>query len=73
VNTRLLTEADFTARYGVPARTLQRWRATGDGPPYCRIGPRKIAYPEAGAEQWLASRTFAHRADELSRKQRGAA
>jgi len=62
-----LSEAEFSERYGVPARTLQRWRSTGDGPPYCRIGPRRIAYPAAAAEAWLAARTYAHRAEELSR------
>ncbi len=61
-----LSERQFSDRYGVAARTLQRWRATGDGPPYTRIGPRRVVYPEAAAEAWLAARTFPHRAAELS-------
>jgi predicted DNA-binding transcriptional regulator AlpA len=67
VNERFLSEVEFSKRFGVPARTLQRWRATGDGPPYTRVGPRRIAYPVAAAEAWLASRTFADRGEELSR------
>jgi predicted DNA-binding transcriptional regulator AlpA len=67
-----LSEREFSARYGIPTRTLQRWRATGDGPPYTRIGPRRVAYPLAAAEAWLAARTFAHRAEELSKTKEAA-
>jgi predicted DNA-binding transcriptional regulator AlpA len=64
-----LSEREFSARFGIPPRTLQRWRLTGDGPPYVRLGPRRIAYREADAEAWAASRTFAHRAAELAQRQ----
>jgi predicted DNA-binding transcriptional regulator AlpA len=67
-----ISEREFSARYGIPTRTLQRWRATGDGPAYTRIGPRRIAYPLAAAEAWLAARTFAHRAEELSKTKEAA-
>ncbi len=73
MNDRFLSEAEFSQRFGVPPRTLQRWRATGDGPPYTRIGPRRVAYPLAAAEAWLTARTFAHRAEELSRAGKRAA
>jgi predicted DNA-binding transcriptional regulator AlpA len=67
VNNTFLSENDLSKRFGVPIRTLQRWRATGDGPPYTRIGPRRVAYPAAAAEAWLVARTFADRQEELSR------
>ncbi|MDO9501998.1 AlpA family transcriptional regulator [Falsiroseomonas sp.] len=63
---RYLTERDFSARYQISTRTLQRWRLTGDGAPYVRIGPRRIVYPLAAAEAWAAARTFPHRAAELA-------
>lgn len=62
-----LTEGNISKRFGIPSRTLQRWRVTGDGPPYTRIGPRRILYPVAAFEAWLSSRTYAHRAEEMSR------
>jgi hypothetical protein len=62
-----LTERQFCERYRVSARTAQRWRVTGDGPPFVRLGPHKIVYRLSDAETWAAGRTFAHRADGLSR------
>ncbi len=65
-----LTEAEFAARYLNGARrTAQRWRVTGDGPAFVRLGPRRIAYRLADCEAWAASRTFRHRAAELAAKQ----
>jgi hypothetical protein len=62
-----LTEEEFAARYHLGKRTVQRWRSSGDGPPYCRLGARRIFYRVADIEQWAAGRTFRHRADELAR------
>jgi predicted DNA-binding transcriptional regulator AlpA len=62
-----LTEAEFAERYHLGRRTLQRWRITGEGPQWCRLGSRRILYRLSDVEAWAAARTFAHRADELSR------
>ena len=62
-----LTERDFSARYHVSVRTLQRWRTSGDGPPFVRLGPRRVVYRLRDAEAWATRRTFTHRADELAR------
>ena len=67
MNETFFSERDLFERFGIPSRTAQRWRVTGDGPPYARLGPRKIVYPAAAFEAWLAARTFAHRAEELSK------
>ena len=64
----LLTEREFSERYKVPPRTAQRWRSTGDGPPFVRLGPRRVAYRPSDVERWAASRTFASRADELAQQ-----
>ena len=63
-----LTESEFSERFKVPARTAQRWRTTGDGPPFIRLGPRRIAYRLSDVERWATSRTFASRAAELTQK-----
>jgi predicted DNA-binding transcriptional regulator AlpA len=64
-----LTEGEFCQHYHVKPRTAQRWRVTGDGPKWCRLGPRKVAYRLSDCEEWAAGRTFAHRAAELSAAQ----
>jgi predicted DNA-binding transcriptional regulator AlpA len=63
-----LTEREFSDRLKVPARTAQRWRSTGDGPPFVRLGPRRVAYRLSDVERWAASRTFTSRAAELNRR-----
>jgi hypothetical protein len=67
-----LTEQQFCDRYHVAPRTAQRWRVTGEGPPFCRFGRHKITYRLRDIEQWAASRTFRHRAQELVQSMRAA-
>jgi predicted DNA-binding transcriptional regulator AlpA len=62
-----LTEDEVARRYRLGRRTLQRWRAGDDGPPWCRLGRRRVLYRLSDIEAWAAARTFRHRADELSR------
>jgi predicted DNA-binding transcriptional regulator AlpA len=63
------SEAEFAARYLNGARrTAQRWRTTGDGPPFVRLGPRRIAYRVSDVEAWARTRTFRSRADELAQQ-----
>ncbi len=59
-----LTEEEFSKRYNVARRTAARWRVSGDGPPFVRLGPRRISYRLADCELWAAARTHAHRAAE---------
>lgn len=56
------------ARYGISESTLERWRATGDGPPFVRIGPRCVRYRAADCEAWAAARTYPHHAAEQARR-----
>ena len=65
-STRLLTEKAVADRLDVTTRTLQRWRVTGQGPAWVRIGPRMVRYSETDVSAWAAGRTFAHRAAELA-------
>jgi hypothetical protein len=63
-----LTEGEFAGRYQLGRRTVQRWRQTGEGPVWVRLGQRRILYRLTDCEAWAAARTYRHRADELSRK-----
>src|SRR5438309_4422792 len=62
-----LTEAEFAGRYHLGRRTVQRWRQTGQGPPWVRLGARRVLYRLSDCEGWAAARTYRHRADELAR------
>lgn len=62
------TEQQFSERYQVPRRTAQRWRTTGEGPAFVRLGKRRVLYRLTDIEQWLASRTFSSRAAEASQQ-----
>ena len=59
-----LTDAQLCAHLDVSDRTTLRWRRDGGGPPFIRIGPRRILYRRTDVEAWLAARTFPHRAAE---------
>jgi predicted DNA-binding transcriptional regulator AlpA len=63
-----LTEGQLSHREGIGCRTLQRWRHTGDGPPYIRVGPRQIRYRLSAYVEWAKAREFRHRAHEVSRQ-----
>jgi hypothetical protein len=67
-----LDEDGLHERYLIPPRTAQRWRASGAGPKFIRLGKRRIAYRVADVEDWLRVRTFSSLADELSRTGGGA-
>jgi predicted DNA-binding transcriptional regulator AlpA len=60
-----LSEVQFCARFGIHRRTAQRWRTTGEGPPFIRLGARRVAYRVADAERWADARTYPHRAAEM--------
>jgi len=61
-----LPTTKFCERYGVSDRTAVRWRSTGDGPPFVRLGPREIRYRVSDCDAWAAARTFRHRAEEVA-------
>ena len=65
-DTTFLSEEGFCARFGISPRTAQRWRITGDGPAWVRLGQRRVGYRPADCEAWAAARTFAHRAAEIA-------
>jgi hypothetical protein len=62
-----IDEDGLNERYHIRPRTAQRWRAEGGGPPFIRLGKRRVAYRVADVEAWLTERTFKSRADELAR------
>lgn len=52
----LMRENEAAAFLNYSPRSLQRFRVTGEGPPYRRLGKRRIVYCRADLEAWLAGR-----------------
>lgn len=63
--TRHLRQAELARRWGISPRTLERWRWTGDGPAFLKIGWR-VAYRLEDVEAFEAEqrRTPASRSSE---------
>lgn len=55
-NGGLLTEAEAARLLGHSARTLQKWRLEGNGPPFLRMGKRSVRYRRTELENWLVTR-----------------
>ena len=47
---------------GLSTSTLAKWRVSGFGPRYLRVGAR-IVYEQADLDEWLISRRRRHTAD----------
>jgi hypothetical protein len=52
----LLSPAEAGAVLGVPAKRLERWRATGDGPRFVRLTRKTIKYRAADIQAFIESR-----------------
>lgn len=50
-----LNPRDLARRWSLSPRTLERWRWTGDGPPFLKVGGR-VAYRLQDIEAWEADR-----------------
>jgi transcriptional antiterminator len=61
-----LSERELAALLKVSTRTVQRWRANGEGPPWTRISVRTVRYNLKSCNDWAKLRTFNHHAQELS-------
>lgn len=55
-------------RIGWSERSLERARVSGEGPPFIRIGARRVMYSQDAVTAWLTQRTYQHRAAELAGK-----
>ena len=50
---RLLTEGEVANVIGVRPKTLQKWRAAGEGPPHIKVGKRLIKYRPGDVAIWM--------------------
>lgn len=64
----IYTEEEMARRYNISPRTAQRWRVTGQGPKWVRIGPRKVGYLAEACAEFDQRNTFQSRADEIAKQ-----
>lgn len=57
-----ISERVFSTEYGVPAKTLQHWRGTGEGPKFSKCG-RKVLYRRKWIDDWLEGRAVTSTAE----------
>ena len=63
-----LTEKEFCEKHSLSPRTAQRWRVTGHGPKWVRLGLRQVRYRVSDCEAWAASQTYQSRAAEITKQ-----
>ena len=51
----LLTTAEAAAYVGLSPRTFERYRVTGEGPPYLKVG-RLVFYRRTDLDAWLENK-----------------
>lgn len=67
---RLLTSMEAAAYLKIQPQTLRRWRCSGSGPIYVRLGSSqrsKVVYRLADLDTWLSERSYSHTSDETVR------
>lgn len=63
---KYLDEDAVAELLSISVRTIQRWRGTGEGPPFIRAGKRRVIYDPMQVKAWADVRTFQHLAEELT-------
>ena len=51
--TRLLMPGEVANLLGVKPKTLEAWRASGEGPPHVKVGRKLIRYDPADVAIWM--------------------
>jgi hypothetical protein len=54
-----LRTPDAALRVGLTPATLEKLRVIGGGPPFYRVGPKRILYDPADLDSWVRAKKFA--------------
>ena len=71
--TSYLTTTEAAARLRVRPQTLRAWRLSGKGPRFSKPSASRVLYAEEELTRFLEERTFAHTAEETTRRGSGQA
>jgi len=58
-----LTQQEVATLLRVSPRTTERWRLEGSGPPWIRLGRKKVVYALVDVMAYVDSRTFTSTAE----------
>jgi hypothetical protein len=64
----LLTSSELAGALKVSERTPENWRLRGDGPPFIRVGGRRILYRWRDVVSYLNARSFGSTTEEQTAK-----
>jgi len=56
LNSQRLTVSEAARYTGLSESTLNKFRCTGNGPPYLKLTARRVAYDTESLDAWLASK-----------------
>jgi excisionase family DNA binding protein len=52
----VFTTDQAAARLALGRSTLEKWRCTGNGPKFIKLGLRRVGYRKADLDEWVALR-----------------
>ena len=61
---QLMSVEDLAVFLGVSKRTVYKYIASGDCPPYIRLSKKNISFDRADVEAWLASKRIVPKSTE---------
>ncbi|MFB9262829.1 helix-turn-helix transcriptional regulator [Bradyrhizobium erythrophlei] len=62
----LLMQREAAALLRLSERTLERWRVSGDGPPFVKAG-RRVLYRPADLDTWITTHIVSSTSEEAAR------
>ena len=65
---QLLSIEDLAVYFGDSKRTIYKYIASGDCPPYIRINAKNIKFDRADVDAWLASKKVDPKSEERKTK-----
>jgi hypothetical protein len=57
IHKKYLSPKEVEMEYGLTEKTLERWRAQGKGPRYCKPSSKQVKYSREALEDFLESAT----------------
>lgn len=61
----LLVTREAAAYLRTSERAMEQWRASGNGPRWVRVGPRRVVYRASDLVAWVAANAHTSRAAEM--------
>ena len=61
-----LRTTDAALRVGLTPATLEKLRVVGGGPPFYRVGPKRILYDPTDLDSWVRLKKFASTSERIA-------